>query len=353
MIFLVMAALISGLAVLTRYVGIAVIATGLMAVVIIEKTPLRTRIVNLLTYLTVSFVPLLIWVVRNRLLGESTTNRTLIYHSLDWGNRKLGFETIADWFTWSPAPYRVAIAITGLFLLVLISVCVWLGWKLVFSPSMNSTQASGFRVAFMLSLFSLVYLAGILFSLTFFDASTRLDDRLLAPIYISFLIAVFLILGNLSSGWQWVGGVAFLLLLALHLPATINSLTDFCKDGRGFTGKIWEESLAVAYVRENADDGIIYSNQGMALHYLTGKIIYEVPEKMDVVRNAVRDDYPIRLKEMADDLALPGSFIIWFAGGGLSDSVLEDVGIDLPVYKGFPDADILATSENIENGSLP
>jgi hypothetical protein len=351
--YLVIAAVISGLTVLARYIGVVVIATGLLAMVVIVKSPLRARVVNLLTYLIVSFAPLLIWIVRNQLLGVSTTNRVFIFHPLDWGNRKLGFETIADWFTWSLAPYRTTIAMTGFFVLILLFLCVWLGWKLAFSKKLEQGQVSGFRLGFMFILFSLIYLAFLLVSLTFFDASTRLNDRILAPVYISFLIAVFLILGSLSSAWQWAGGIVFFLLLTLNLPATINALTDFRTNGRGFTGEQWKESQTIAYIQEKADNKIIYSNQGMALHFLTGKVIYEIPEKMDVVRNTVRDDYPDRVKEMADNLGKPGSLIVWFVGGGLTDSVLDDVEIDLQVYKELPDANILAVFENINNGSLP
>jgi hypothetical protein len=351
--FLVTAAIVSGLAVITRYIGLAIIATGLLALVFIEKTSFRTRIINVLTYLSVSLLPLMIWIVRNRLLSGFTTNRTFIFHPMDWGNRKLGFETIADWFTVSPAPYKTTIAITGLFVVVLLFLCLWLGWRLVFLRNVKSGQYGGFGLGFLFILFSLIYLAFLLASLTFFDASTRLDGRILAPIYISSLIAVFLLLGSLSSRWQLVGGGVFLIILALHVPATTNILVDFRENGRGFTGKTWKESQALAYFRGNMNDSLIYSNQGMALYYLTGRTIYEIPEKVDVVRNAIRDDYPARMKKMADDLGRPGSFIIWFAGGGLADSVLDDLGLDLKVYKKFSDADILAISGNIINGSLP
>jgi hypothetical protein len=350
---LLVAGLLAALSILTRYVGIAVIATGLLAIAVVEKTPFRTHGKNLLIYLSVSLLPFLFWTVRNVVQFGSMTNRTLVYHPLEWGNRKLGFDTIAGWFTWTPMAYKTAIAISGLFLFVIFMWWLWLGWKLVFSQTVKPDQVSGFRFIFMLNLFSLVYLVSILFSLTFFDASTRLDGRILAPVYISFLCALFAMLGCLPVRWQWVGGIISIFIIVVNLPNTLNSLSDFIQNGRGFTGQSWQTSKAVAFVRDAPLESVIYSNQGMALNFLTGKIIYEVPEKMDVVRNAVRDDYPIRLREMADDLALPGSSIIWFAGGGLSDSVLEDVEIDLQVYKEFPDADILATSENIENGSLP
>jgi hypothetical protein len=74
---------------------------------------------------------------------------------------------------------------------------------------------------------------------------------------------------------------------------------------------------------------------------------------MDVVRDVVRDDYPARLKSMVEDLNMPGSFIVWFEGGGLSDSVLQEANVNLQIYRAFPDANILASSENVGNGNLP
>jgi hypothetical protein len=350
---LLLAAFLAALSVLTRYVGLAVVATCFLAIAAIERTPFRTRIVHLLIYLTVSLSPILLWIVRNLILVGSTTNRMLIYHPLDWGNRKLGFETISGWFTWAPVSYKATITFSGLFLGIVFFWWLWLGWKLLFSQTMKSNWLSGLRFVFMLNLFSLVYLASIFFSLTFYDASIRLDGRILAPVYISFLLALFTMLGSLSFRWQWISGILCAFFIVLNLPATINSWSDLVQNGKGFTSQSWQTSKAVAYVRNVAPGSAIYSNQGMALYFLTSRPVHEIPEKMDVVRNVVRDDYPAQMKLMADDLSRPGSFIVWFAGGGLSDSVLKETKFDLQVYKAFPDATILANSENVQNKSLP
>jgi hypothetical protein len=351
--WLVAAAILAALSVLARYIGIAVIATGFLAIVMLDKTSFRARIKNLLIYLGISLGPLFLWAVRNFILAGSTTNRTLIYHPLDWGNRKLGFETISGWFTSAPVPYKATIAISGLFLGVIFFWWLWLGWKLIFSKNLDSSRADGFRVVFMLNLFSLVYVAGVLFSLTFFDASTRLDGRILAPVYVSFICALFTMLGSLATRWQWVGSAVAIMILVINLPATISSVSDFHDNGKGFASRDWQKSQAVDYVRNVPNESVIYTNQGMALYFLTGRPIHDVPEKMDVVRNIKRADYPTQLKLMVDDLNAPHSFIVWFSEGGLSDSVLNETNSDLQTYKNFPDANIIATSANIRNGSLP
>lgn len=350
---LLVAGWLAALSILTRYVGIAVIATGLLAIAVVEKTSFRTRVKNLLIYLSISLSPFLLWTARNIVQFGSMTNRALVYHPLEWGNRKLGFETIAGWFTWTPMAYKTTIAISGLFLFVIFIWWLWLGWKLIFSQTVKLNQVKGFRFVFMLNLFSLVYLAGILFSLTFFDASTRLDGRILAPVYVAFLCALFTMLGSLSIRWQWVGGFFGVFLILINLPATINTLSDFSQNGRGFTNQSWQTSKAVALVQNAPSESVIYSNQGMALYFLTNRPVYEVPERMDVVRDVVRDDYPAHLKSMVEDLNMPGTFIVWFEGGGLSDSVLQEANVDLQIYKAFPDANILVSSENVGNGNLP
>jgi hypothetical protein len=195
----------------------------------------------------------------------------------------------------------------------------------------------------------LVYLACILLSLTFFDASTRLDNRILAPVYVAFLCALFTMLGSLSVRWQWVGGVIATLLILMNITATISTLSDFFWNGKGFTGKNWKESQAVAYVRENADDSIIYSNQGLVLHFLTGKPIYEIPEKMDVVMNMERPNYNAELGLMKDRLNNPNAFVVWFIPSALPDSVLTELNVPLKEHKTFPDAILYAAAK----GTLP
>jgi hypothetical protein len=339
---LLVAALFAAFALLTRYVGIAVIATGVLAIALIEKSPFRKRITNLLIYLVVSLTPFVLWIIRNRILGGSMTNRSLVYHSLEWGNRKLGFETISGWFTWSPMPYKIAIAISGLFLGAIFLWLLYLGWKLVLPSSTISQKVSGLRLAFVFNLFALVYLAGVLCSLTFFDASTRLDNRILAPIYISFLCALFLMFGCFSLRWQWVSGIVFVLLILLNLPATITSLSDFYENGKGFTGKSWEESQTVAYIRNASAGSVIYSNQGLALNFLTGKPIYEIPEKTDVVQNEERTAYSAELNMMKERLGNPGSFIVWFIPSTLPETILEESGTKLEPFLIFPDAKFYA-----------
>jgi hypothetical protein len=350
---LLAAAFFAALALLTRYAGIAVIATGFLAIALIEKSPIRKRMAHFLTYLAVSLIPFILWTARNQILGGSMTNRSLVYHALEWGNRKLGFETIADWFTWFPASYRTTILISGLFLFVLFFLCLWLGWKLVSTQDSKPSQIGGLRIGFLFILFSLVYLISLFFSLTFFDASIRLDGRILSPLYISFLIAILSILGNLPLRWQWTGGLIFIFFLTLNLPATISTMADFRDNGRGFTGKNWKESKTAAYIRMAPAGSVIYSNQGLALHFLTGKSIYEIPEKMDVVLNEERAQYNSELELMKDRLGNPGAFIAWFVPSALPDSVLEEVGAPLEDYKDFSDARLYATAENVNKGTLP
>jgi hypothetical protein len=350
---LLVAAFFAALALLTRYTGIAIIATGFLAIALIKKSPIRKRIVHLLTYLVASLTPFILWTAHNRILGESMTNRSLVYHALEWGNRKLGFETISGWFTWSPMPYKITITISGFFLAIIFFWWLYLGWKLALPQSKDTQKTSSLRIVFVFITFSLVYLVCILFSLAFFDASTRLDNRILAPVYIAFLCALFLMFGCLPVRWQWVSGIIFTLLIMLNLPATITSLTDFRENGKGFTGKSWEESQTVASTRNAPAESVIYSNQGLALHWLTGKPIYEIPEKMDVVRNEERANYKSELDLMKERLINPGSFIVWFTPSALPDSVLKEIGVSLEEFKIFPDATLYATTENVNKGTLP
>ena len=142
-------------------------------------------------------------------------------------------------------------------------------------------------------------------------------------------------LSSLPIRWQWVGGFLGVFLIIINLPATINPLSDFIQNGRGFTSRDWRTSDAVAYGRNATAGSVICSNQGMRLYFLTDKPVHEIPETMDVVRNEIRNDFSAQLELVIDDLNSPGSFTVWFEGGGLSASVLEDTNIDFQTYRVF------------------
>ena len=74
------AALMIGLSCLVRYVGIAFVATGGLAILILSKTRWTSRLLAAFKFGFIGSLPLAIWIGRNLFAGGSATNRTFSFH---------------------------------------------------------------------------------------------------------------------------------------------------------------------------------------------------------------------------------------------------------------------------------
>ncbi|NWF64336.1 MAG: phospholipid carrier-dependent glycosyltransferase, partial [Chloroflexi bacterium] len=130
--WLVAAGVLSGLAYLTRYSGLALVATFLAALFVIRDT-WRKRLIGGAAYLA-GFAPWAVgWAVRNSLLGGTATNRSLAWHPPTTENIQLGVRTFAEFLVpileWKrplikmPAFFPSVLVILGLGLLI------WLAWR--------------------------------------------------------------------------------------------------------------------------------------------------------------------------------------------------------------------------------
>src|SRR5207244_3764831 len=81
----------------------------------------------------------------------------------------------------------------------------------------------GLALFFTSTLYLFVYLAAIVFSLFFFDASTPFHDRILAPVYIS-LLTVFAVFG--ADLWRKAKLPLRILLVILTLCAASVSVAN-------------------------------------------------------------------------------------------------------------------------------
>ena len=78
-IYLILASTSIGLAIATRYVGIALIPTIIILILLINK-PVITRIKWAFTSLIIILVPILSWIIRNFIVAQTATNRSIIFH---------------------------------------------------------------------------------------------------------------------------------------------------------------------------------------------------------------------------------------------------------------------------------
>src|SRR5512141_1792200 len=186
-----------GLAYLTRYSGLALLATFVVALLILKKG-WKEKLTSTAMFIAGTLPWIIGWTIRNKLVAENATNRTFVWHPITADNLQIGLRTLADAFFpidgWRKFAIKNPILIEVLIALILGAVLVWLvlkTWNYLTRPQPLTPNASTHPrevISFTAGLYIFAYLASIISSMLMFDAATKFRLRILAPTFVSLLI---------------------------------------------------------------------------------------------------------------------------------------------------------------------
>ena len=317
-LWLVLCGVFVGLAYLTRYAGLALAATFLVALFILHDT-WRKRFVSAGVFL-VGVIPwILVWSIRNFLAAGNATNRELIWHSITASNFDTTLYTISQFLipveNWRRQLYKTPglfIALTALILLVAL---IWISikaWKYFFAhPQLPRSEV----ISFTTGLYIFGYIASIIASMLLFDASTKFQLRILAPIFISLLILL------VACGvWLWkkrreIAIVLALFVFGVSIYNQIYTVQNLSKGGQGFASFIWYDSKAMAYLRTVPRTVMIYTNETGAVYLYTGRPTYSLPNRFDPVTAQARSGYEQGVALMHQQILQGKAVLALFASG--------------------------------------
>jgi 4-amino-4-deoxy-L-arabinose transferase-like glycosyltransferase len=359
--FILIAAASSALAVLTRYVGISVIATGGLMLLIWYPSSLRRRVIETFRYTIMVLIPVALWYIRNFIHTGSFTNRSIGIHPITFNAVSEGITSLSSWFLPDSVSLdlRVVFALFGL---------LGIGGILV-SIAMNRGSGGRIKVPFntqiisILVLHSVVYSLLLIFSISFVDASTRLENRILLPLYfIALILAIICITWLISRpNWQRVWVKYFLglslvaITAAIYLPRQSQLIKDMRSEGRGFSGRSWVSSEIIIALRRLDPESTVYSNEAFSVLYLTGIPARWIPEKFDPVKAIERENFDEQMARMRENLSQPDSVMAVFHQGYLKSGMpsLEEIMEGLVIVHESRDGIILVNPRNEPSWSFP
>ncbi len=358
-VFLVAAGLLAGLAYLTRYSGLALLAT-IAAMLFLVESGWKQKFRSVLVFIAAALPFILAWTLYNSLRGLSGTNRVFSYHpiafeKIDFGVREVWDWLIPGWFVdftsswpvlsilrasgdWPGTPYLV-IGLLGLVLFIWVVLVMKRLWV---SEAQNPPLATFFTS----TLYLFVYLAAIVFSLLFFDASTPFRDRILAPIFIS-LLTVFVVLGawffrkatlvdpGPSARRTVLQGLVIILALSVasvSLADVARTVTRLQNDPLGYASARWRNSKTVAAIKALPADTIIYSNSPTGTYILADRPAYIMPTPIDPVDNQPRGSFDEDVAQLRADLLAGKAVLVVFRPGLENPALLALLTDGIPLY---------------------
>ena len=324
---LILVAIVTGLASLTRYFGISLAVTGAAAILFLQGTSFRSRLIHLIWFGALAVAPLGLWASRNfflenTLFGGRDPSPYPLHHNLYFALiRALSWFFPLDFLAQSlkfTKAHFVLGAIAGYIVgLVWSPINVWTQLK----PAMRRI---GPEILFFGTYTS------VLVAVSTITAHEGINDRYMSPVYVpTVLIFLYFLENRLAEPANFFsfrlfcfGGsltmrkLAYPILfawLAILIMRTAFTASHLMQTGLGYNHIDWRTSETVSYLQTQilpgGDDITILSNDPEAVHFLSGASVSTSPEA-----TGYRSSEP---RKPVASLAgkWPGSqttFLVWF-----------------------------------------
>ena len=301
-LWLLLSAVLAGLAALTRYAGVAMIAAGTLALLLAGGSAMR-RILSAGAFAVVSGSMFIVYTMGDQAAsgeiarfgglqlvnpsGQSLTD--LLYNTLLW-----------------VAPGRLVRGREGLAMAGLAVVLVGLavGYVMARKPKLrevlgwvNARPAIWITLLFALASLFLLYQANLSNAYR-----SPFDFRLLAPSHLALFLFAFTLVG---LAWDRTRRLArgillifFVFLSGLYLQRAVDTLRLYHEEGMGFASRYWHESDAVAYLRSLPAGTALASTAPMGVYFASGR---EAKQAADLTP-----------EQLADWLKAENGYLIFF-----------------------------------------
>jgi 4-amino-4-deoxy-L-arabinose transferase-like glycosyltransferase len=282
----------TGMAYLTRYAGLALVAAYIAAICIL-RTTWRKRLTSIGIFLA-GFLPWALgWAIRNWLVAENATNRTFAWHPITIDNLKIGRFEVSQFLipveAWRREIFKQPYLIEIMIVLVLGAILVWTlfkVWNYIRKPRQVMTLKSGGPesreiISFAVGLFVFAYLASIVASMTMFDAATKFKLRILAPAYVGLFILLVYAGVWLRKKNRPIVILLTLVFLGFSIYKQSITFSQWSRGGLGYASFQWYDSQAMAYLRELPPDIRIYTNEPGAVYLYTDRGAVILPYRYD------------------------------------------------------------------------
>jgi len=324
----------AGMAYLTRYSGLALVAAFLVAICVLRSN-WRKRFTSIGIFLA-GFLPwAMAWTIRNRIVADNVTNRAFAWHPITAENLKVGLRVFTDFLVPVASWYKAVVKEPGLMeamaIVILSAILVWVSakaWKTISKPRQASELERGGKesrevITFTTALYLFAYLASIVASMTMFDAATKFKLRILSPVFVCLLILlVYAGIWLRKKNFRLVFLLTFVFLGFSFYKQSI-VVGAWSRSGLGYASFQWYDSEAMAFLRKLSDDVMIFTNEPGAVYLYTGRGAYVLPSGYDSARAEIFDGFEDGVTRMQTEINAGNAVLAIFDHG-------ENISDDAP-----------------------
>lgn len=312
--WLVVTSIVCGLAIATRYIGVVLLPAIAISILFWGNRTVKDKFLDTFIAMVISCFPISVWMVSNLIMTQSATDRTLTKHLFGLEHIKSLIETMYYYIF----PIQASDWIQGLLIFGILTVFVFSTFK-IFSQKDSYFEANsiGFILLSLCLTFFIMYIAFLMISISFFDAHTPLDFRILAPAYLTLIIAFITLTWRLfQSSEQKIIKKGFLILalvsIILNSRPAISRIIDIHNNGLGYSSVSWRNSEIIHYLKSVPLNENIYTNGVDVLRFWTGKEAMVLPQKIFGTTLRPNQNYKEQIKFLCEDVREGKAIIIYF-----------------------------------------
>jgi hypothetical protein len=309
---LVAAAIATGLAFLTRSIGIAFIIAGALCLIIFQRQTLKRRLVDGACYVTLSGIPMIIWSVWLYVQPHMVSMARFQYTAGNIWTRLSPVRITFVNILWGWLPHNELFPSLSynfkLICILLIDLLLGVSYVLTIlrirkQDAQDWLSHRGVRLTSLLLLFILTYTIVLVVAYLYVHPMVSIDERHLSPILLAVLIAIFSLSYLFTQAWpsrlwlQMLPRAVALITVTAWLPSSYEMALEHHRNGAGYSSVRWRNSGTIKDLKELPSDIPIITNEPAAILFLTGRTAYEIGE---LSRTAPLTDYA-RYGEEIDD----------------------------------------------------
>jgi hypothetical protein len=295
-------------ALMTRYAALTILLP-LVLTVLIQKGPSRGRLKRAVLVGSVALLPLLLWMIRNRLVAGSSTGRSLAFHFIGTFELKTFVESLILLLTpyWLPAVLKLLLVTTA----VVVVVCVlWMGRR-------GQTSTANHCVRFFSAVMVTSYVIFLAAYNSFANPAVDLGPRVALPVYVFGIIVVFSLVESKSATDKgrtlfWSVILSSVVLFGANVRPAAYWVSYRHREGEGFTSRAWKDSETVKFVKGLPSQMAVSSNAADACYLFTKREALRLPAKYDPTNARVNADFETQMAGLRDDLINNRALVVYF-----------------------------------------